>query len=523
MPFRWALIVILLALCRPPAAWAAEGAPKLALLIGNQQYRPPLGALSRPSADVAKLGAALRELGFRVTIRQDLDSTELTAALTRFGALLSAAGPDAVGWLYLTGHGAVVEMDGAARNYFLPARTEVRGPREVVEDGVRLDIEVDGLVRTGAASVVVVHDVVRNAFMRGNQGFANESARDGVLLALSTVSSDVPDAGALAMALHAELTDPEGKYLEEALERASRRAGEGRTWDGEPVIVGGLAEPVCLEACDLADTGDPTESTGATPRRAPEPAPATGSTAGPLRLSSGERLVHVRGGPFTMGSPPTEPRRDSDEIQHQVTVSDLYVMVEEVSQGLWQQVLGESPSHFHACGAECPVESVSWHDAVRFANALSRREGYRPAYRIDGFDVRWDRSSDGFRLLTEAEWEYVARGGEPYYFSGADRWPVVGWLGDATAGPQPGCRKRPNAFGVCDMTGNVSEWVWDWFAPYPQRALVDPVGPPNGIERVGRGGAHGDDPGHARVAYRNWFAPAGRYPTLGVRLARSAP
>ena len=112
-----------------------------------------------------------------------------------------------------------------------------------------------------------------------------------------------------------------------------------------------------------------------------------------------------------MGSPEEDYPRIIDEgPQHEVSVTGLWVMRSEVTQGLWQQIMGDNPSTFPQCGSACPVEQVSWFDAVSFANRLSRAEDLQPAYTIDDHYVVWNRQADGYRLLTEAEWEHAALG-----------------------------------------------------------------------------------------------------------------
>ncbi len=227
-------------------------------------------------------------------------------------------------------------------------------------------------------------------------------------------------------------------------------------------------------------------------------------------------LVWVPTGSYAMGSPLTEAGRDLDEGPvHEVTVSGLYVMQTEVSQGLWQLVMGDNPSHFDQCGSSCPVEQVSWFDAVRFANRLSEQEGLRSAYAIDGDEVTWDRSADGYRLLTEAEWEYVARGGEPTTVAN------LGWAFATSGGTtHPSCTAPPNGYGLCDTSGNVREWVWDWHGPYEGRAQRDPSGPDSGPGRVNRGGSWYSSAEAVRVANRYWRKPHDRLDDLGLRLAR---
>lgn len=120
-----------------------------------------------------------------------------------------------------------------------------------------------------------------------------------------------------------------------------------------------------------------------------------------------DRLVFINGGSFEMGSPETEMQRETDETQHEVTVSDFYIGKYEVTQSEYEEVMGENPSNFS--GDNLPVENVTWYDAIEYCNKLSEREELTPVYTIDGENVSWDRSANGYRLPTEAEWEYAAR------------------------------------------------------------------------------------------------------------------
>ena len=120
-------------------------------------------------------------------------------------------------------------------------------------------------------------------------------------------------------------------------------------------------------------------------------------------------LILINGGTFEMGSPETEMQREEDETQHEVTVSDFYIGRYEVTQSEYEEVIGENPSNFK--GENLPVENVSWYDAIEYCNKLSKKEGLTLVYTIDGENVSWDRSANGYRLPTEAEWEYAARAG----------------------------------------------------------------------------------------------------------------
>jgi formylglycine-generating enzyme required for sulfatase activity len=185
-------------------------------------------------------------------------------------------------------------------------------------------------------------------------------------------------------------------------------------------------------------------------------------------------------------------------------------MDHEVTQAEWQQVMGGNPSAFKACGPTCPVEQVSWNDAQAFATLVSARDGVT------------------YRLPTEAEWEWAARGGSSHPFAGAADPEAVAWFGatsQGTSGPStnPVCQRRRNAYGLCDMSGNVFEWVADRYGPYAEGTLTDPVGVDAGSKRVLRGGGWSIGSQGVRVSYRHKNEQDYRYNHIGFRLVRSAP
>ena len=239
-------------------------------------------------------------------------------------------------------------------------------------------------------------------------------------------------------------------------------------------------------------------------------------------------MVSIRGGTFFMGS---NENRVTERV-HEVTIRSFLISETPVTQWLYTTVMGENPSFFKADNN--PVDSVSWFDAVRFCNALSVLNGLTPAYIINGEDVTWNQTSKGYRLPTEAEWEYAARGGlygpsgpqDRVFFSG----------GDATANPQDYCwfsmnaktsprtvrEKLPNQLGLYDMSGNVWEWCWDWHADYPVDPVVDYAGPVTGKNRIYRGGSYMNNLGQLRASFRIWDSPSLKVRSLGFRIAQNS-
>ncbi len=232
-------------------------------------------------------------------------------------------------------------------------------------------------------------------------------------------------------------------------------------------------------------------------------------------------MTQIEPGTFIMGSPSNEEGRSSDEIQHTVTLTRPFLMSKtEVTQGQWQAVIGSNPSQFVDCGDGCPVEMVSWNDAVEFCNKLSHMEGLTPCYTGSGSMINWDRVCTGYRLPTEAEWEYAARAGDTGARYGDLK--AVGWYdGNSGKMPHPVGSKQANAWGLYDMLGNVWEWTWDWYGDYPLGSVSDPTGPNSGTYWVNRGGSWFVIAMYCRAAIRNGVGPDIRFSNLGFRIARS--
>lgn len=216
-------------------------------------------------------------------------------------------------------------------------------------------------------------------------------------------------------------------------------------------------------------------------------------------------MVPVEGGTFTMGAT-SEQGSDALEEEypaHQVTLSDYYIGQTEVTQALWKVVMGSNPSNF--AGDNLPVESVSWDDCQVFIQKLNQLTGKQ------------------FRLPTEAEWEYAARGGRKsrgYKYAGGNNIDLVAWYCDNSGyETHPVATKQANELGVYDMSGNVCEWCSDWCDGYQSSSQSDPQGPSSGSRRVYRGGGCYDGAGDCRVSSRGNGTPGRRYFILGLRLS----
>jgi len=242
--------------------------------------------------------------------------------------------------------------------------------------------------------------------------------------------------------------------------------------------------------------------------------------------SIGMQFVSIVPGQFEMGCGLEESHCGVGERPvHTVTLTrGFQIQTTEVTQGQYQRVMGKNPSRFSSCGLDCPVDKVSWNDAIDFANALSKKEGLEPAYSGVDDGVRWDRAANGYRLPTEAEWEYAAGAGQATLYAGSSEPSEVAWMA-ANSGERTHSvgGKQSNGWGLYDMSGNVWEWCWDWFGAYT-RSSSDPVGAPSGLYRVMRGGSWYVGPERARVVARDRSYGGARYGgIIGFRLVRPGP
>jgi len=289
----------------------------------------------------------------------------------------------------------------------------------------------------------------------------------------------------------------------------------------------------------------------------------------------GLEMKWMPAGRFSMGSPGIEPgRSDHEGPQREVTITKgFWLQLHEVTQEQFQQVTGRTPSFFdkkrwsdhsgawHRRPAENrnlrPVEQVTWYDAVAFCNALTALAnsqepslGLQACYRLSEIDrahdgsirsakVEWLPGSNGFRLPTEAEWEYACRAGtttaysfgedarirsvpRSSRFASTDPLDEHAWFKHNSLGnTQPVATKKANAWGLFDMHGNVWEWCWDRYGEYPAGAQTDPTGPPSGLSRVLRGGSWVFDPPLCRAAVRDRYVPGSRNFNVGFRVART--
>lgn len=259
-----------------------------------------------------------------------------------------------------------------------------------------------------------------------------------------------------------------------------------------------------------------------------------------------DSLVLVEGATFLMGSPADEPWRGEDEAQYEVTLTSFYIAPFETTRAQYASIMGDAAQAGTGAGSDLPVVDVTWEQAISYCNALSEKEGLEPAYVISDSQVIWDRSANGYRLPTEAEWEFACRAGTTTPFNtetsinpdteanyyGHYPYEIEGnYFEQGVLETKPGTYRQapitvgsfaPNALGLYDMHGNAAEWVWDAYGPYPETAQDNPVGAASGILRVNRGGGWNDFAKNLRSAYRAALSADTSSPSVGFRVARNA-
>ena len=308
---------------------------------------------------------------------------------------------------------------------------------------------------------------------------------------------------------------------------------------GQAVAPDGALPPVVLDGAVPGDTFNkppvPDLSTDTSPQ-----------TTSPIP----GKWALLEAGTFLMGSPDDEPCRLPHERQHKVTLTHKFLIsTTEVTQGAFLKVMGHNPSHFSSCGASCPVESVSWSAATVYCNRLSKLVGLERCYRCDTQNGQYlnpyecaikppydsDKSildCPGYRLPTEAEWEYAYRAkAATALHNGAikqchqdDRADAIGTYSHNSQKQTRSVGQRgKNAWGLYDMGGNVWEWVNDWYQPdLGSAAMVNPTGPKTGTSRVFRGGSYTTDAGGIRAASRSRIPPQYGFNFIGFRCVRTA-
>lgn len=234
-----------------------------------------------------------------------------------------------------------------------------------------------------------------------------------------------------------------------------------------------------------------------------------------------DAMVYVEGGSFTMGS---DVGLETEKPAHPATVSSFYINKYAVTQREWFEIMFTTPSEID--GDFCPVENISWYDAVNYCNKRSEKESLECCYEINEHEVKCDFTKNGYRLPTESEWEFAMRGGREaknFKYAGSDDIEEVAWyIDNSNFSSHPVGSKIPNELGLYDMSGNVYEWCWDRYSQYTNEERVDYKGPEAGDNRVFRGGSWSSIKEYCTLANRYYNKAEKTVFNIGLRLVRTS-
>ena len=587
---RYSILLVVLLLC---VAITNAQQSRIALVIGNANYQNG-GDLTNPVNDANLMETTLQDLGFEVTKLTNASLKQMNTAALNFTREITNYD---VALFYYAGHG--IEVEGT--NYLVPVDASLNDKYAVSYDAFEISKINDAFSRNSNNMNIMILDACRDDPFRswqrgGDRGFVaigNQTA--GTIIAFATREGETASDGIGTNGLYTQELVKQMKISQDinsvfkntrvAVLSASKKKQCPQEWDMTtgsfyfkknsnpdvvPVFVPGDVEYGSI-SINTEITGDlyvDNKKIGTLQ--------ANSNNNKLNQITIGSHIVEIKGnqnfkqtvivsensttyvdakstsprdipqsmvlihaGTFTMGSPKSEVDRDSDETQHQVTINYDFLMGKyEVTQAEYEALTGNNPSNFSSCD-NCPVERVTWWDAIKYCNALSRKEGFSVAYNEntgDLLDANGNVTIDitkvvGYRLPTEAEWEYAARAGNTMPFSTGSNLTTsqANYNGNY---PYNGNIKgiyrektiavgsfSPNNWGLYDMHGNVWEWCYDWKANYIGN-VINPIGADSGDYRVLRGGSWNYRERDCRSAYRYDFSPSAGYGYVGFRLCR---
>jgi formylglycine-generating enzyme required for sulfatase activity len=503
-----------------------------ALIIGNNKYKY-LPKLKTAVADATDVGKVLKDLyGFKTKLLLDATRSEILDGINEMREQL---GPDDSLLIYYAGHGEYKEE--ADKAYWLPVDAQpAKTTNWIIADDITSNIKfitakhillVSDSCYSGALSRAATTELKdkndREAYMK------KMLARTSRTLMASGGNEPVSDSGGgnhsvFAAAFIKALSEADKlKFTAEELFQGWVKGSVAGKSDQVPgygsirnsgdeggdfvfqLVSAHIVSPevkvpdVPLKEAPKSDFS--LEDSGGKGIKVP---PRTSSTI--TDLTAGMEFVYVKGGCYQMGDTFGDGGSFEKPV-HEVCVDAFYIGKYVVTQGEWKAIMRSNPSYFSNCGDNCPVEQVSWNDAQDFISTLNSRIG-----------------TNKYRLPTEAEWEYAARsGGKKEKWAGtsseSELVNYAWYYKNSGSKTHPVGQKKPNGLGLCDMTGNVWQWVQDWYNDYNGKSERNPAGASTGTYRVDRGGSWDSEARSLRAALRDVNAPDSKFSYLGLRLA----
>lgn len=513
---------------------AADVRKRVALVIGNSNYQA--APLKNPANDARVIAATLRRLGFEVDERTDLGYISFNEAVESFGNKLSSGG---IGLFYYAGHG----MQVGGSNFLIPTDSKINSENEIRYKALDAGLVLAKMEQAKGDVNIAIFDACRDnpfarSFRSGGRGLASIDAPSGTIISYATApgrtASDGDGDNGLFTAELAKALEAPGLRVEDVFKQVRRAVREKSAnaqipWESSSLegefYFTTPAEMTTLQTTPLAEIAKPSA------QETVRPGGGLQSFTDPL---IGMEMVAVRGDCFNMGDLFDEGNGNEKPV-HRVCLSDFGIGRHAVTRGQFGKFVADTgyqttAERSNGCyawngskwGKELdanwkspgfpqddshPVVCVSWNDADAFAQWLSRKSDRR------------------YRLPTEAEWEFAARsGGKRQKFAGGDDAAAVAWFSANSGGATHPVGKKPaNGLGLHDMSGNVWQWLADFFGEnyYRETPATNPLGPTTGQHRVLRGGSWSADQQLVRTANRYKANPANRYTDGGFRLAVS--
>lgn len=475
----------------------------IALIIANDEYQH-VGSLQEPVIMAGELEDALINKGFDIKIGFNKSQDEMEQMIKDFAKVYSDY---EVALVFYLGHGIQVE----GKNYLVPVDAELESKDDVDVEAVKLDYILKKLNNSKIPKAIILDACRNNPFVQNwkmehralvAHGLTEVKAPSNVEVYFTTNKNNtVPDGNPYLKYFIEELNKE--TCLDRIIKKVTKRVNQHYNGSVAPDRFGVLWDDICFE--------EEKEEDLATPIVSGQKKQIYMKKIDLFPNYDGFEMVFVEGNTFQMGS---DEGDDREKPVHNVTLSDFYIGKYEVTQTQWKEIMGSNPSEFKDCDT-CPVEKVSWNDIQEFLKKLNKKTG------------------KNFRLPTEAEWEYAARGGNKskgYLYSGSNILSAVGnycddnckYTGkdknanDGYSFTSPVGNYTGNELGIYDMSGNVYEWCNDWYGDYTQKNPKDADS-----RRVVRGGSWIDRVKNCRVVYRGSNKPYSRSFMLGFRLCLS--
>ena len=543
---------------------------RLALVMGNSSYRE--APLKNPVNDARDMAKTLRTLGFNVIELIDGNLQQMNDAINEFGSKLEK--DKGVGLFYYAGHA----MQSKGLNYLIPVKANIRRETDLKYNALDVGKVLDEMAYADNGLNIAILDSCRdnpltkklNSKEKGLARLTNvptgllisystspgKQAQDGTgrnspytrYLMQSMKQSNVPLELVFKNVTKLVKLETKGKqipWISSSVDTDFYFSKDDKTATGvvnaETILWNeikqtpsvelyrvylmkfpdGLFAPIAKQYIKelLSDEKTSTISKNKTAKVIQKPKqesaketigktkgvkehrPTTIENLSEVDMLNEDNFVRVPKGCFTMGS----NKAGKNNREHEVCFNkDFYLSKFEVTQGLWESVMGSNPSFFQVCGKDCPVETVSWNQVQDFINKLN------------------NQTSKNYRLPTESEWEYACTsGGKKHYYCGqGDDIDEIAWVAMNSSGrTNPVGKKKPNDLGIYDMSGNVFEWVSDWYGEYPREKTYNPKGITQSFAKVFRGGSFLVGHNHATAIKRRGNKPDGVSKTLGFRLA----